>query len=110
MHTERWTTKQANEWYAQQPWLVGCNFIPGTAINQLEMWQPETFDLETIDRELGWAAGVGLNSMRVFLHDLVCQADAEGFKQRIHRYLEVATWHALRTIFVIFDDYYNPDP
>ena len=49
-----WTTTQATEWYAKQPWLVGCNFIPSTAINELEMWQADTFDPITIDRELGW--------------------------------------------------------
>ena len=53
---DRWTAEEANAWYAKQPWLVGCNFSPSTAINQLEMWQADTFDPETIDRELGWAA------------------------------------------------------
>ncbi|MGI9457438.1 MAG: hypothetical protein ACR2NU_12815, partial [Aeoliella sp.] len=53
---ERWTAEEANAWYASQPWLVGCNFAPSTAINQLEMWQADSFDAETIDRELGWAA------------------------------------------------------
>ena len=47
---ERWTAERANNWYAQQPWLVGANFVPSTAINQLEMWQAETFDPATIDR------------------------------------------------------------
>ena len=30
-----WTPKQANAWYKKQPWLVGPNFLPSTAINQL---------------------------------------------------------------------------
>jgi len=68
-----WTAKQANDWYAQQPWLVGSNFIPSTAINELEMWQADTFDLPTIDRELGWAQTLGMNTMRVFLHNLLWQ-------------------------------------
>ena len=38
---ERWTAEKASAWYASQPWLVGCNFAPSTAINQLEMWQVE---------------------------------------------------------------------
>jgi hypothetical protein len=41
---KRWSQEEANSWYAQLPWLVGCNFIPSTAINQLEMWQEDTFD------------------------------------------------------------------
>src|SRR5512133_1841758 len=105
-----WPVEQAWEWYRQQPWLVGCNFIPSTAINQLEMWQADSFDMKTIDRELGWAAAIGFNSMRVFLHDLVWQADAEGFKQRIKQYLAVAERHGILTMFVFFDDCWNTDP
>jgi len=106
----RWSRERANAWYAEQPWLVGCNFIPSTAINQLEMWQADTFNPETIDRELGWAARLGLNSARVYLHDLLWHADAYGFKSRIDRYLEIATRHKIRTIFVLFDDCWHDDP
>ena len=65
----RWSEAKAQQWYAAQPWLVGANFIPADAINQLEMWQADTFDPQEIDRELGWAEGLGMNTMRVFLHD-----------------------------------------
>ena len=106
----RWTTEQANAWYEQQPWLRGCDFIPSTAINQLEMWQAETFDPETINRELGWAEGLGFNSMRVYLHDLLWQQDAEGFKQRIDEYLTISWKHGISTLFVLFDDCWNDDP
>jgi hypothetical protein len=76
----RWSKEQANEWYNKQPWLVGCNFIPSTAINQLEMWQADTFDPKTIDRELGWAAGLGMNTVRVFLHDLAWETRSQGLQ------------------------------
>src|SRR4051812_19194591 len=72
---ERWTPQQANQWYDAQPWLVGCDFLPSTAINQLEMWQPQTFDPTTIDRELTWAQSLGFNTVRVFLHDLPWRDD-----------------------------------
>src|SRR5512137_2988384 len=110
MNEIRWTADKANEWYRKQPWLVGCNFIPSTAINQLEMWQDATFDPGTIDRELGWAADIGMNAVRVYLHDLVWQADAEGFKRRIDRYLDLAARKGIRTLFVLFDDCWNNDP
>src|SRR5436309_9098984 len=97
---ERWSKEKANAWYAKQPWLVGCNFIPSTAINQLEMWQADTFDAATIDRELGWAEGLGMNCVRVYLHDLAWHADADGFKKRIGNYLDIAAKHKIRTIFV----------
>jgi hypothetical protein len=107
---KKWSQEKANTWYVQQPWLVGCNFIPSTTINQLEMWQADTFNPETIDRELGWAAGLGLNSMRVFLHDLLWLDDAGGFKERIERYLEIAGGHGIKTMFVFFDDCWHDDP
>ena len=68
-----------------EQWRFGANFIPSTAINQLEMWQADTFDPETIDRELGWAAKIGMGIMRVYLHDLLWVQDAEGFFQRMDR-------------------------
>lgn len=106
---QRWSQDKINAWYETLPWLVGCNFIPSNAVNQLEMWQEETFDLKTIDRELGWAASLGMNTVRVFLHDLLWLHDKEGFKFRIEQYLEVADKHRIRTMFVFFDDCWWPD-
>ncbi len=115
---EIWSKKQAANWYARQGWLRGCDFIPSTAINQLEMWQAETFDTATIARELGYAQSIGLNCMRVFLHHLAWQEDADGFKIRISEYLAIADRKNIKTIFVFFDDCWNetyhggkqPDP
>ena len=99
-----WSEKKANDWYKQQGWLVGCDFLPSTAINQLEMWQPETFDTVTIDRELGWAEEIGFNTLRVFLHDLVWENDSFGFKKRINTFLAIASSHHIKPLFVFFDD------
>lgn len=106
----RWTEQQANEWYARQPWLVGANYIPATAINQLEMWQADTFDPRRIDLELGWAESIGMNTMRVFLHDLVWQQDPAGYRQRIDQFLTVAHRHGIKPMFVLFDSCWDPDP
>lgn len=106
--TKSWSLPKALEWQKQQGWLFGSNFIPSTAVNQLEMWQSETFDLETIDRELGWAENIGMNCMRVFLHHLAWQTDPKGFKNRVSRYLKIADKHHIKTIFVFFDDCWSP--
>lgn len=106
----RWTPKQANAWYARQPWLVGANYLPSNAINQLEMWQADTFDPVTIDRELGWAHGLGMNTMRVFLHDLLWEQDADGFSRRLDRFLAIAERHRIRPMIVLFDSCWDPDP
>jgi hypothetical protein len=92
----RWTVERATAWYAEQPWLVGCNYMPSSAINQLEMFQAETFDPEVIDREFGLAAGLGFNSVRVFLHDLLWEQDSRGFLSRCERVLELAEWGRLK--------------
>lgn len=102
-----WSKDAAAAWYAGKGWLHGCDFIPSTAINQLEMWQEPTFDSATIDRELGYAASIGLNCMRVFLHHVAWQEDPAGFKQRMDRYLGIAAGHHISTIFVFFDDCWN---
>jgi hypothetical protein len=106
----RWSIKKAWEWYDEQPWIVGCNFIPSTAGNQLEMWQAESFDIDTIERELGWAGGLGFNAVRVYLHDLVWQADPEGLRDRMELLLDSASRVGIRPIFVFFDDCWNQEP
>ncbi len=106
----RWTEQQANQWYQQQPWLVGANFIPKDAINQLEMWQAETFDPREIDLELGWAESIGMNTMRVFLHDLLWQQDPAGFRKRIDAFLTIAAKHRIRPLLVLFDSCWDPFP
>jgi hypothetical protein len=107
---DRWTPDQANAWYARQPWLVGCNFNPSTAINQLEMWQAETFDPDTIDRELGWAEELGFNSVRVYLHNLLWDQDREGFLRRIEEFLTIADKHGIGVMFVPLDGVWDPHP
>ena len=107
---ERWTVERANTWYQQQPWLVGSNFIPDNAINQLEMWQAATLDPKEIDKELGWAEAIGMNTMRVFLHDLLWQQDAQGFKQRLDQFLTICARHHIRPILVLFDSCWDPRP
>ena len=105
---ETWSVEKAQVWGRMQNWLRGCDFIPSTAINQLEMWQAETFDTETIGRELRWADEIGMNCMRVYLHHLAWEIDKEGFKKRMNEYLEIADKNGIKTIFVFFDDCWNP--
>jgi hypothetical protein len=107
---KQWSTNRADAWYAKQPWLVGSNFIPSTAINELEMWQADTFDLPTIDRELGWAQGLGMNTMRVFLHNLAWKQDPAGFLDRMDKFLQVADKHHIRIMFVLLDSVWDPNP
>jgi hypothetical protein len=105
----RWTEQKANDWYKRQPWLVGANYVPTNAINQLEMWQEKTFDPEQIEKEFGWARSIGMNTMRVFLHDLLWE-DPDGFKTRIDAFLRIADKHGIKPMFVLFDSVWDPEP
>ncbi len=107
---DRWSPETANAWYAKRGWRIGCNFTPSTASNQLEMWQAETFDPETIDRELGWAADLGFNSVRVFLHHLLWEQDREGFLARIEKFLTIADKHHIGVMLVPLDGVWDPHP
>ncbi len=107
---EQWTPLQATTWYAQQPWMAGANYLPRSAINQLEMWQADTFDAKMIDEEMAWAESLGFNVMRVFLHDLLWQQDQAGFLQRMETVLAICERHHIRMMPVIFDSCWHPFP
>ena len=106
----RWTPEEATQWREGTGWLVGANFGPAYAINQLEMWQADTFDLKAIDRELGWAEDLGMNSMRIFLHHLLWEQDSKGLLERMDQVLHVADKHKIRVMFVLFDSVWDPNP
>ena len=105
----RWSAEKANSWYAQQPWLSGCNYIPSNAINQIEMWSADTWSPELIDTELSWADELGFNTMRVFLSSVVYQNDPEGLKSRIDEFLKICDRYDILPLFVFFDDCWDPE-
>jgi endo-1,4-beta-mannosidase len=105
-----WPVVKVEGWAREHSWLVGCNFSPSTAINQLEMWQADTFDLPTIDRELGWAEWLGFNSIRVFLHHLPWERNPQAFLQRIEQFLATADRHKIGVMFVLLDGCWDPYP
>src|SRR5260370_4625931 len=107
---QRWKEKADNEWYAKQPWLVGSNYAPAYAINELEMWQADTFDPKRIELELGWAESIGLNTMRGFLQDLLWQQDPQSFQKRIETFLQVSDKHHIKPPFVLFQSCCDTNP
>jgi Cellulase (glycosyl hydrolase family 5) len=108
--SQRWSKEKADQWYSDEPWLVGSNYLPADAINQLEMWQARTFDPKEIDKELGWAESLGMNTMRVFLHDLLWKKDAKGFRTRIDTFLAICHKHKITPLLVLFDSVWDPAP
>jgi hypothetical protein len=106
----RWSADRAQRWYQAQGWLVGANYIPANAINQLEMFQADTFDPRRIDTELGWARSLGFNSARVFLHDQLWTQDRQGFQGRLAQFVDIASRHGIKPLFVLFDSCWDPVP
>lgn len=105
----RWSEERANAWYAAQKWPVGFNYVCATAINQIEMWQAQTFDPKTMDVELGRAETLGFNTVRIFLHDIVWEADPKGFKERLNTFLDICQKHGMKAIVTFFTNGGNFD-
>ncbi|KZS70169.1 MAG: cellulase family glycosylhydrolase [Mycobacterium pseudokansasii] len=106
----RWPAERANSWYRAQGWLVGANYITSNAVNQLEMFQPGTYDPRRIDGELGAARSLGFNTVRVFLHDQLWTQDRQGFQGRLAQFVSIAARHGIKPLFVLFDSCWDPFP
>ena len=108
--SSRWSSDRANRWYQAQGWPVGANYITSNAINQLEMFQPGTYDPQRINTELGWARLQGVNTVRVFLHDQLWAQDSRGFQLRLSQFVSIAARHGIKPMFVLFDSCWDPFP
>ncbi|MBQ1202611.1 MAG: cellulase family glycosylhydrolase [Loktanella sp.] len=101
---DRWTTKQAKDWWQKRRWVCGFNYLPSTAVNFIEMWHPTTFDVPTIRRELAWAAEIGFNAARINLPYLGWVHDAQGLLDRVDKFITIAAELGIDTIPCLFDD------
>lgn len=99
-----WHAERAWSWYRERPWLVGCNHLPATAVNDIEMWRRETFDPERIAEELGWASDLGFNCLRVFVNCLVWEEDSGRLVEALDRFLAIAGAQGLAVMPVLLDD------
>ena len=106
----RWSEERAWKWKKKNGWMIGANFNPSTSVNQLEFWQEDTYDPETIERELEWSAELGMNLHRVYLHNLLWDQDSLGFLKRIENYLEISESKGIKTLLVLLDDVWHPVP
>ena len=101
---DRWSEKDARDWWQARPWVCGFNFLPSTAVNFVEMWHPATFDIDTIEVELGWAAEIGFNAMRINLPFVGWQQDRDGLLDRLDRVMGTAHALGIDTVPCLFDD------
>lgn len=101
---DRWSESDAKDWWNARPWVCGFNFLPSTAVNFIEMWHETTFDMPTIERELGWASEIGFNAIRVNLPFVGWKQDREGLLDRLDRLMGAASRCGIDTVPCIFDD------
>ncbi len=106
----RWSAERANAWYAKQGWLLGANYVTSNAVNQIEMFQAGTYDPHRIAGELSVAKRIGMNTMRVFLHDQLWATDQAGFSSRLAQFVTIAASHNIKPLFVLFDSCWDPRP
>jgi len=79
----------------------GANYIASYARNAAEVWSK--FDPEILDRELGYAQSLGLNSVRVWLDYWPYEADPTLMLSRLEHFLKLCDKHELQVMLVLFD-------
>ncbi|MBO4447252.1 MAG: hypothetical protein J5764_03905 [Bacteroidales bacterium] len=95
----QWSERQARDWWALQEWPVGCCMVPGTCVNQYDIWQAETFDIASISTEFALCRSLGFNLVRIYLHEDLWFRNAAGFKERIGEVLDIAERNGIRLTF-----------
>ena len=101
---ERWTCESVNQWWQKQEWPVGVNYVASDAVNDIEMWMDSTFNAPLIEKELKIAAGLHLNSVRVFLSYAVWYNEKERFLGNFETFLRIADSCGIRVMPILFDD------
>lgn len=100
----RWSEQKANNWYKQQPWLCGFNYIPAYAINYTAMWDKTSFDAVAIDKELALAAQSGMNVLRAVLQYAVYADDPDYFLKTLDAFAAICDKHHIKFVPALFDD------
>ena len=86
---QRWSEAQANAWYAKHHGSSAATIF--RECDQSVGDVASGYVRSSANRQgVGWAEGLGMNTMRVFLHDLLWSQDSAGFKQRIDTFLTIA--------------------
>jgi hypothetical protein len=108
-----WTKEKAWRWYNDQPWIRGCNYMPASAANRMDMWQEygsrERF--EEMDRELKIASDIGFNTVRVLLEENGFGAwyyEHDHFMKNFEKFLQLCDKYGIRAIVVLGNDCSRP--
>lgn len=102
--TLRWSQQKAWNWYNNQPWYCGFNYIPAYAINYTAMWDKTSFDPAAIDKELALAQADGMNVLRAVLQYAVYADDPNYFLKTLDTFMGICAKHKIKFVPALFDD------
>jgi hypothetical protein len=85
--------------------IRGFNYTPSTATNDISFWRD--YDEALVERELGYAKRLGLNSARVFLAYVVWEREPEAFIRRLRHFVRAAHALGIRTMPVVWDSCFS---
>ncbi|MGL4941584.1 MAG: hypothetical protein ACRC46_00145 [Thermoguttaceae bacterium] len=88
--------------------MRGANYVPSYARNDVQIWAD--FDSGTIDRELGFAAKLKLNAVRVFHQIAVYERDPKTYLENFETFLALCDKHRIRMMPVVFDSCFGEFP
>jgi len=100
----RWSEKQIWDWYKQNDWFSGVNYIPSNAINYTAMWDKTSFSPDLIEREITLAKSIGFNCVRVVLQYAVYADDPKYFLNTVDKFLAICDKHGIKVMPALFDD------
>ena len=100
---ERWSSKQAQEWYSKQGWLRGCNFIGSDCTNRLDMWQSYKSEekLLTAEKELALCEKIGFNTVRLWANFDVYYKEADAFMDILEKYITLCDKYHQKVMMVL---------
>jgi hypothetical protein len=86
--------------------MRGANYVPSYARNDVAIWMD--YDSAVIDRELGYAQRLNLNTVRIFLNQAVFERDPNTFLERLEDFLSLCEKYQIRAMPVLFDSCFDP--
>lgn len=89
-------------------WIRGANYVSSNAINTVEIWRD--FDPDLVDRELGFAERLELNSLRIFLQYHVYEHNPIAFLKKVETFVALCDKRGIRPMLILFDGCFSMAP
>ncbi len=106
-----WSKEKAWQWYNEQGWIRGSNFMCSESANRIDEWQSLGFEerFETTKKELKLLKELGFNAIRIILEYIVWEKEHDSFMQNLERYIETANEFGIKCLIVFGNDCMPPN-